>query len=376
MQQKTTLKFFIIAGEPSGDLHGAKLINAIKSIEKNSSFMGHGGDLMRKEGMKIIEHINNLSIMGFKEVIMHLPRILNIMNKTIHLIQKVKPDRIILIDYPGFNLRFAKKIRHLKIPISYFILPQAWAWKSNRVEIMKKTLDQSFSIFPFEKKWYQSKGLPVKYFGHPFIEDEHVDENTKQFYKRHNLNSNYPLLTLLPGSRQQEINRHWPIFLKTIKLIKKKYPNIQILLAKSDNVTIPTIPDDFKIEKNSRKAILAASATLVASGTATLECAIATTPMIVCYKLSTLSWLISQYLIKIKFISIVNLIAEKKIVPEFLQSDMNPEKIQNNLVKLLDINSTTRNIMVQNLEKVKKQLGSPGVYKKIAETIIKKTNKD
>ncbi len=376
MQQKKPLKFFIIAGEPSGDLHGAKLINAIKSIEKNSSFMGHGGDLMRREGMKIIEHINNLSIMGFKEVIIHLPKILNIMNKTIHLIQKVKPDRIILIDYPGFNLKIAKKIRCLKIPISYFILPQAWAWKSNRVKVMKKTIDQSFSIFPFEKKWYQSKGLPVKYFGHPFIEDEHVDESTKQFYKRHNLNPNYPLLTLLPGSRQQEINRHWPVFVKTMKLIKKKYPNIQILLAKSDNVIIENIPKDYKIENNSRKAILAASATLVASGTATLECAIANVPMVVCYKLSNISWLISQYLIKIKFIAIVNLIAEKKIVPEFLQFDMNPQKIQKNLAELLDIHSEKRNIMIQNLNKVKKQLGAPGVYKKIAESILQKTIKD
>ena len=371
MHNNGPIKFFIIAGEPSGDLHGAKLIRAIKSINNNTSFMGHGGDLMQNEGMKIIEHTKNLSIMGFKEVIIHLPKMLKIMKKTVEIIENAKPDKIILIDYPGFNLRLAKNINHLNVPIFYFILPQAWAWKSNRVKLMKKTLTQSFSIFPFEKKWYQSKGLSVKYYGHPFVETEHLNENTRQFFKRQNLNPKKPILTLLPGSRQQEIDRHWHIFLKTVELVKKLQPNVQIILAKSDNVRIQNIPNYYCIESNSKKAILVASIALVASGTASLECGIEKVPIVVCYKLSFFSWIIAKYIIRIKYISIVNLIAEKKIVPEYIQSGMKPIKMRDKIIELLDPTSKTRLLMLENLEKMKIKLGVPGVYKNVAESIIK-----
>ena len=173
------LKFFLVAGEPSGDIHGGNLIHSIKNIEPKSSFMGHGGNTMLDAGMNIIEHSDSLAIMGFLEVLKHLPRMIKIMEKTVKTISYAKPDRIILIDYPGFNLRLAKNISHLGIPITYFILPQAWAWKEKRVENMKAVLDQALSIFPFEEEWYNSKGLPTTYVGHPFTEHQHVDESSK-----------------------------------------------------------------------------------------------------------------------------------------------------------------------------------------------------
>ena len=366
-------KFFLIAGEPSGDLHGASLIKAIKSIEPFSSFMGHGGYLMEKEGMKIVEHCNNLSVMGFKEVVVHLPRIWKIMNNTVALVKKVKPDRIILIDYPGFNLRFAKNISKFGIPISYFILPQAWAWKSKRVEIIKKYFDQSFSIFPFEQKWYRSKGVDTKYYGHPFIEIDHQYENRVQFFKRHKLNQKEKLLALLPGSRQQEINNHWGIYIKTVALLKKAYPNLQVIIAKSDNVTFPKADKSFKIERNAKKAIIASDIAIVASGTATLECAIEGTPLVVCYKVSALTWLLAKLLVKVEHSSIVNLIAGKKIVPEFLQSEMQPKTIMNKLIELMDEKSKLRNQMMEDFLTIKDNLGTPGVYAKIANEILKAT---
>ena len=370
---KEPLKFFLIAGEPSGDLHGAKLIKAIKSLTPFSSFMGHGGSLMEKEGMKIIEHCNNLSVMGFKEVVVHLPRIWKIMNNTIALVKKIKPDRIILIDYPGFNLRFAKNISKFEIPISYFILPQAWAWKSKRVEIIKKYFDQSFSIFPFEQKWYKSKGVDTKYFGHPFMEIDHLDENRIQFFKRHKLNQKEKLIALLPGSRQQEINKHWGIYIETIDLLKKSFPGLQVIVGKSENVSFPITDDSFRIEKNAKKAIIASDVAIVASGTATLECAIEGTPLVVCYKVSPITWLIAKYLVKVKYSSIVNLIAEKKIVPEFLQSKMKPNNIKNKLIELIDEKSKLRNKMMEDFLKIKNRLGTPGVYAKIADEILKET---
>ena len=370
---KKTLRFFLIAGEPSGDLHGAKLIKAIKSLQPFSSFMGHGGYLMEKEGMKIVEHCNNLSVMGFKEVAVHLPRIWTIMNKTVTLVKKLKPDRIILIDYPGFNLRFAQNISKFGIPISYFILPQAWAWKSKRVEIIKKYFDQSFSIFPFEHKWYRSKGVDTKYYGHPFMEIDHLNENRVQFFKRHNLNQKEKLIALLPGSRQQEINKHWKIYIETVDLLKKTYPTLQVIVGKSNNVTFPNADKSFKIEKNAKKAIIASDIAIVASGTATLECAIEGTPLVVCYKVSPLTWLLAKFMVKVEYTSIVNLIAEKKIVPEFLQSKMKPNIIKTKLIQLIDEKSKFRNKMMEDFITIKNKLGGSGVYAKIANEILKST---
>ncbi len=370
---KEPIKYFLIAGEPSGDLHGAKLIKAIKSLHPFSSFMGHGGHLMEKEGMKIVEHCNKLSVMGFKEVIVHLPRMLTIMNNTVELVNKVRPDRIILIDYPGFNLRFAKKVSKFGIPISYFILPQAWAWKSKRVQIIKKYFDQSFSIFPFEQKWYNSKGVDTKYYGHPFMEIDHLDENRTQFFKRHKLNQKEKLIALLPGSRQQEINKHWEIYNKTVTLLKKTYPGLQVVVGKSNNVTFPKTNKSFKIEKNAKKAIIASDIAIVASGTATLECAIEGTPLVVCYKVSPITWLIAKSMVKVEYSSIVNLIAGKKIVPELLQSKMKPNIIKNKLIELLDEKSELRKQMMDDFFIIKNKLGTPGVYIKIANEILKAT---
>ena len=367
-------KFFFVAGEPSGDLHGSKLIKALKNIDPDIIFIGHGGDRMKKAGMTIIEHVDNISIMGFFEVLKHLPKMVRLLVSTKNFIQNLQPDRIVLIDYPGFNLRLAKYLSKSKIPITYFILPQAWAWKPKRVNDLINFVDHSLSIFPFEKKWYESKGLIVNYIGHPFIERPHINESFKDIYNRHQINSNSPILVLLPGSRQQEIDKHWPIFLDTVKKIKLDLPQIQIIVGKAKGVTITNIPNDFRIEPDSNKAILIGTAAIVASGTATLECAISSLPMVVCYKFSLLSWWIVKLLVRIKYSSMVNLIGGKRIVPELLQSDMASENIVQKLIPLLDHNSNQRRTMIKELEKIKTKLGQPGVYQRAASDIIKKTS--
>ena len=366
-------KYFIIAGEPSGDLHGSKLIRAIKNLHPNSSFMGHGGNKMKNEGMRIIEHIDDLSIMGFTEVLRHLPRLIKVMDATLNAISQSNPDRIILIDYPGFNLRLAKKLSSFDIPITYFILPQVWAWKEKRVKKMKKLIDQTISIFPFEKDWFASRGLNVEYFGHPFMDIEHMDETTKSFYKRHSLDLNSPILTLLPGSRQQEIDRHWPIFLETVNLLREQYLNLQVVVGKASNIDLDNCPSDFKIERDAKKAMLVGTVGLVSSGTATLECAIEGLPIVVCYKLFPLSWFITKTLVKVKHSSIINIIMDKQVVPELLQDDMNPKLILKTIAPLFDMESEKRKKMFLEYEKLKKSLGSPGVYIRVAESILEKT---
>ena len=367
------LKFFLIAGEPSGDIHGANLIAEIRKIEPNSSFMGHGGDKMKDAGMKLIHHINVLSVMGFLEVLKYLPRFLKIMGETIKAIERSQPDRVVLIDYPGFNLRLAKNISFLNIPISYFILPQSWAWKEKRVEILKKYIDQSISIFSFEQGWYKNKGLDTDYVGHPFADINHLDESSEEYYKRHDLNISKPILVLLPGSRQQEINRHWSIILDATYKLLSINEDIQVIIGKSKNVLLEPIPDNFKIEENSKKAIISATAAITCSGTATLECAVEDTPMVVCYKLSTISWYIAKILSKVKYSSIVNLILNKEVVPELLQNKMNSKNIVDKIMPLLDSKSFKRKKMLSNFSEIRKTLGIPGFYERAAFLIISKT---
>ena len=367
---KETIKYFFIAGETSGDIHGGKLISAIKRLDPNSSFMGHGGENMKNSGMQILEHTDNLGIMGFIEVIKHLPKMMQIMGKTVDTIARTKPDRIVLIDYPGFNLRLAKNTQHLNIPITYFILPQSWAWKEKRVETMKSTLDQALSIFPFEQEWYESRGLPTNYIGHPFVETIYTNESPQEYFTRHGLNASCPILLLLPGSRRQEIESHWPVFLKAVDLLKNKIDNLQVVVAPAPGITLNQIPENFKIELNARKAMTSATAAIVSSGTATLECAVEDTPIVVCYKLSSLSWLLTKLMTSIHYASIVNLIADDAIVPEYLQNKMTPENLAAAVEPLLDTSNAKRKKMLTGFDTVRRTLGMPGVYGRAAEAIV------
>lgn len=365
-------KFFLIAGEASGDFHGSNLVNSLKKIEPNSSFMGHGGDLMKKSGVQILEHIDNISVMGFAEVVRHLPSIYSIFKKTIRAIERAKPDRIILIDYPGFNLRLSKKIHLLNIPITYFILPQTWAWKKNRIKIIEQYIEQPISIFSFEKKWYLKNKVNVDYFGHPLIDHEHFDENSKSFFTRHQLTIEHPILLLLPGSRRQEVDKHWPIYLEVASKLRDEYPRLQFILGKPKGLKINDIPSFIKVENDAKKAMLVSTAGIVASGTATLECAIEELPIVVCYKMSSISWFLAKILVKLEFSSIVNIIANKKIVPELLQNKMNSKNLIDKVKPLLKLQTNERNQMVKNLQPLKEILGMPGVYDRVANSIIKK----
>lgn len=361
---------FIVAGEPSGDIHAAKLVSAIKVISPKTKFFGNGGDKMSKSGVEIIHHINDLSVMGFIEVIKHLPKLLNILQSTVSSIKNIKPDRIILVDYPGFNLRLAKKIKSLKIPITYFILPQLWAWKESRIKTMKNTIDQSISIFPFEAEWFNSRGLDTFYAGHPFIERNYDLDDKTNFFNKHNFKQDRPIIVLLPGSRQQEIDYHWPIFLKTVAILNKKTPGVQTIVVKYNNVTLNPVPAHIKIEVSMRSAMKYGTAAISSSGTATLECALANLPIVVCYKMSYINWILFNFFGKVKYISIVNLIANKRIIPELIQHKMSPDNLTKKILPYLDITSKKRQATIKKYKKLRKYLGSPGVFDRVANIIV------
>ena len=361
---------FISVGEPSGDIHAAKLVLSLKKISPNIKFIGNGGDKMIEAGVDVKNHIDTMSIMGFVEVLKNYNRLSKILKNTVSEIKISRPDKILLVDYPGFNLRLVKKIKNLDIPITYFILPQTWAWKENRILFMKKTISDFISIFPFETNWYNSKGLKTYYPGHPFLDDEYKRDENNLFLEEHNLKNDDSLLVLLPGSRQQEINNHWPIFLETVFLLKDKLPSLRFCLVKSNNVIIKNIPDFIIIESSATNVLKHGTAAISSSGTVNLECALAEIPTIVCYKTSYINWMIFKIFGKVDFISIVNLISEEKIIPELIQSDMTSKKILPPLLEYLSPSSKKRKETIEKYKKIRKKLGSPGVFDRAAKHII------
>ncbi len=367
-------KIYIVAGEASGDLHGARLMAALWSKVPQISFHGHGGDKMKAAGLHLQYHTDDLSLMGFTEVIKHLPFMLKVMGETVAAIERLQPDRIILIDYPGFNLRLLKRIAHLNIPVTYFILPQVWAWKEKRLEVLKNHVDQAISIFPFEPAWFGARGLAADYVGHPLVDREITREQTKAFLARHKIDPDQPLLILLPGSRFQEIERHWPVFRETARELKTRIPELQCVVGQAPGIEIPSLPEGFSLETTDiPAAIHQATVALAASGTVTLEAAIFDTPVVVCYRLSALSWWLAKRLVRVPFASMANLIGNKPIVPEFLQQEMNPEKLVPALEALVQPGPERRRMQAE-FEGVRRALGMPGVYDRIADLVAKRLN--
>ena len=370
--QLSKLTFFIIAGEASGDLHGAKLMQELQRLAPNISFIGHGGDKMIDQGLKVIQHIDKMSVMGFSEIIKHLPFLFSVMGETLNQLEEIKPNRIILIDYPGFNLRLAKNCSGLSIPITYFILPQLWAWKEKRIKTFQRYIDQSLSIFPFEQNWFEKRDVPTNYVGHPFTENIGPSLTKTEFYTKHKIDKNRNVVTPLPGSRQQEVDQLWPIFYKSAMEIKEKQ-DVDIVVGKFSGITLPEQKDVLIENDDIYAAISYAKAAITASGTASLECAVLDTPEVVCYKLSYISGLILKQLNKTPFISMVNLIANRKIVTEFVQSGVKVKNIVSEITPLLS-NTKQRKDMLLGFDEVRRSLGLPGVYKRAAESIMKKTN--
>ena len=363
--------YFIIAGEPSGDLHGAKLVAAMKKRSPHLRFVGNGGNKMLEEGVELLYHTDQLSVMGFSEVIKHIPFLLKVFRNTLKKIVETRPDRIILIDYPGFNLRMAKKCARLSIPTTYFILPQLWAWKENRIKNFHKFIDQSLSIFPFEQSWYEKRGVSTNYVGHPFTELGPPKQTKSEFYRKHKLEENTKILTLLPGSRQQEIDKMWPVFYEAAHEIKKNN-NVEIMIAKSSGISLHEKEYCHVEEEDVYASILYATAAITASGTASLECAVLDTPQVVCYKISRFSGLIAKQMNRAPFVSMPNLIVGRTVVVELLQKEVNSDNIVRHLLPLLK-DSPERKVMLQDFEEIRRSLGVSGAYERAAESILKRT---
>lgn len=326
------MKYYIIAGEASGDLHGSNLIKSLKRRDTKASVRCWGGDKMEAAGGELVKHIRDLAFMGFAEVVKNLPAILRNMKFCKKDILAFAPDVLVLIDYPGFNLRIAKWARQQGLKIVFYISPQIWAWKESRIREIKRNVDKMLVIFPFEKTFYQKWHYEVEYVGHPLVPviDRYIEQHGPQ--QRQNR------IALLPGSRKQEIRAKLPVMLAA----SKNFPDREFFIAKA-----PALNRDFyepflkgydhvTLMDDAYALLMSARAAVVTSGTATLETALFQVPEVVCYKTSNISYEIGKRLIKLKFICIVNLIMNKEVVKELIQYEMTPENITRELRKIAD----------------------------------------
>lgn len=369
---------FIIAGEPSGDLHGANLVRNLKIINPKLRFFGFGGEKMLSSGVKLYFNLSELAVVGFIEVLKNLNVFKKLFNDILEEINKIKPKAIILIDYPGFNLRLAKTIKekYPQVLVIYYISPQVWAWDSKRIAVIEKVVDKMLVIFKFEEELYKKYHVPVDFIGHPLLDSVKITKTKEEFLDEYNLKSSKKTICLLPGSRENEVKFNLEIMLNSIKIFSKEIKDYQFIILKPDNLKMPLYQEIMDkcgigisvIENDTYNGIAASDFCLVASGTATLETAIIKKPMFVIYKVKLLTWIIAKLLIKLKFISLVNIVAGRKIVPEFLQFRAKPDIISQEMVKFLNHPSEIDK-MILDLSIVNESLGSSGASANAAQII-------
>ena len=371
-------RIMIIAGEASGDIQGASLVKALKSINPHIEIFGVGGRQMKEAGVDIVYDIVELAVVGFIEVLKHLKVFKKILEKLLILLEIKKPDVVILIDYPGFNLRFAKYVKEKNIPVIYYISPQIWAWGSQRIAEIKKCVDKMVVIFGFEEDLYKEAGVKVSFVGHPFLDIVKSSWKKEESIKHLHLKHHSTKIALLPGSREKEIEKHLPVMLKSCEMIKEKMPDVEFILSRRkelDKSIYNKIISSSKIKPHSLEnrpyeIMDIADLVIVSSGSATLETAIMQKPMIVIYKTSFITYFFAKNMIKIPNIGLVNVVAGKRIVPELVQSQANEVNITKESLNILN-NKKLQIDIKENLRKVKEKLGEKGAIDRAAHIIQK-----
>ena len=372
------MKYYIIAGEASGDLHGANLIASLKKKDSRAKIRAWGGNLMKKQGATLVKHYRDLAFMGFVEVLLHLRTILRNLRFCKRDIMRFKPDAIILIDYPGFNMKIAKFAHKHGIKVYYYISPQVWAWKKRRVHTIKEVVDKMLVILPFEKDFYDEYRVDAHFVGHPLLDElskvRYINKNN--FVRQNKLNSKKEIIALLPGSRKQEVGRMLEVMLKVVD----KFPEYQFVIG-----CAPSLPEEYYkslignenvqlVFNKTYQLLQVASAALVTSGTATLETALFYVPEVDCYKGNKISYLIAKNLIKVKYISLVNLIMDKPVVKELIQNDLTPENVEAELKQLLTNHKVQRQLL-DDYEDLRYKLGNAGASNSAATIIFDDLNK-
>jgi len=371
------MKYYLIAGEASGDLHASNLMLALKKVDTEAEFRFWGGDLMQEAGGTMVKHYRELAFMGFIEVIANLRTILKNIKICKADILEYQPDVLIFIDYPGFNMRIAKWAKELGIATHYYISPQIWAWKENRIKAIKRDVDEMYVILPFEKTFYEEKHqFPVHFVGHPLLDAIAKKELVvpDDFRKKYQLDKR-PIIALLPGSRKQEISK----MLETMLSITDDFKEYQFIIAGAPSQD-PEFYTPFIKKKNvhlvmnkTYDVLSLSTAAIVTSGTATLETALFKVPEVVCYKGSTISYEIAKRVVDLDYISLVNLIMNREVVTELIQRDFNSKRLKSELKNILE--PTSRETIFEAYFELERKLGGAGASEKTAKLIYNSINK-
>jgi len=377
VSDKTSIKksILIVAGEMSGDQHASKVMAAMLRHSPDIKFWGLGGEQMLIVGMDQLYSVERLSVTGFVEVIKHLSFFKEVMNAVVSRCEREKPDAAILLDYPGFNMRLGKKLHAMGIPVYYYISPQVWAWRSGRIDTIRKFVRKMFVIFPFEEKIYTERGVPAEFVGHPLVEELPDLMSKAAFFQENDLDPDRPLVGILPGSRSNEVSRLLPPLVDAVTIVNGTLPEVQFAVAKVKHLPdslyaqLENFPDVRVISDHPYEIMAYSDAAIVASGTATLETAVLGTPLVVIYKVSPLSYLLARLLVEVDHIAMPNLVYGDRVVPELLQNQANGPAIASWILTYLTDDQYTAGVKTK-LHTIREKLGDPGGAERIAISIL------
>lgn len=358
------MRILISAGEASGEAYGAKLIEALGNLAGSQStgmeFFGVGGEQMSRAGCDLVVHANEIAVVGLAEVVEHLPRIFKLFRRVVSEAERRRPDAAVLVDFPDFNFRLARQLHKRGIPVIYYVSPQLWAWRQSRIELVRKYVRKMLVIFPFEEKFYRERGIDAQFVGHPLTDTPLPPVTREQFAAEYGIDPSRPWIALLPGSRSGEVSRIYPKLLKAAQLLGPGYVYITPVASTLDSRWMASFPHchtgpPITLARDARSTLLYARAAAVASGTATLEAALIGTPFTMVYQVAPLTWSLGRRLVKVDRFAMVNLIAERDVVPELVQDDFTPERLCAELQRLLS-DSGARTVMSEGFDEVRRKL--------------------
>jgi lipid-A-disaccharide synthase len=363
----------IVAGEASADLHGSRLVAALKQLDPGLTFWGIGGPRLKEAGVRILFDSSEMAVVGLTEVFSRLATVSRAYLKLKALLRKNRPALLILMDYPDFNLRLARAAKRFRIPVLYYISPQVWAWRKGRIETIRRCVDRMAVILPFERDFYRESGLHVEYVGHPLLEEIPAGLDGARARTELGLDRATPVLALLPGSRKEEVIKLLPLMVEAAERIRSRHADLKCLLPRASTIPAELLEEVLQkyslpvqvVQGDVYRALKACDVALVASGTATLEAAILETPMVIAYRVSFLSYWIGRMVIRVPFIGLVNLIAGEGVVPELIQNDVTPERLAQEVLDLLEHDDKRRN-MVRKLRTLRETLGQGRASEKTA----------
>lgn len=366
-------RLLISCGEPSGEFYAAELVAELRKEHPDLEAFGLGGDRLASENVRLLAHLEDLAVVGLFEVLSHLRRLKRLFDSVVAEAARVRPDLAVLIDYPDFNLRLARELKKLGIPVVYYVSPQLWAWRRGRIKDVKRDVAKMLVIFPFEEPIYREASVPVAFVGHPLIDHVKPPTDRAAIARKLGLSGDRPVIALLPGSRNKEVGFNLPPMLGAVGLLREKRPELQFVLAGAPHLRANALQDATAAgvtvrEGSTRDVLSSARVAVVASGTATVETALTLTPMVVVYRLSALTYTLGKPLVSVTNYAMVNLIAGRVVVPELIQSDFTPARVCEETIRVLD-DGAPRAAMLQNLQEVREKLGKGGATRHAAEEV-------